>query len=849
MSGNRGVAVERVLQALRRAGSETRQNGAGDKAQCPVHDDHEPSLGVTQWERGARVRCWSQQCPQDQVLAALGLAKSDLYDDVREREDRQEWTPKGPAVAVYDYTDENGVVLFQVCRTAGKEFPQRRPDPAARSGWRWKLDGARRVPYHLPQLLAGVRDGKTIFVVEGEKDVHAVEAAGGVSTTPPGGAHKRWPREFDHYFADASVVVVADKDEPGRKKALEIATCLRGAGASVQIAEALEGKDAADHLAAGHGLDTFGVVQSEPAERPAGSSSSSGEPVPGGAATEGGRPPSAATVIVDIAEQIYEFGVSETGEAYGIPRSDPKLVYLLRGGRKSLRAQLSHEYRRRLGKVAADGALADAMLVIQGIAQEADPRPLHLRVARHDGAIWLDLGDDTGRAVRISADGWSIENGAPVLFKRTALTANMPAPIPGGRLGELWEWLNVGKTDRPLVAAHLASAFDPDVQHPALGIFGEHGTAKSSASKILVQLTDPSPVPNRKPPKDAEAWVTAAAGSWVVSLDNLSAIPDWLSDSLCRAVTGEGDVRRKLYTDGDLAVFAFLRVVILNGIDVGPMRGDLIDRMLPIHLDLIPDDRRMEEVDFWREFDAARPRLLGALLDLTAGVMRDAPSVALPAKPRMASFARVLAAIDQALGTEGLDRYQAKQRGMAAETLTADPFVTRMRAALTSSFFGTSKKLLEDVTPADDGWRRPRGWPASARALTGLLRRQAPGMRKTGWEIQEEASGHDNAVRWSITPPGDDGEAGSRPSQDSQGGPDQHDPGAEGASDAGAGREFASYQTREAEAANSHAAQEVFAGHAADASDASLASDDSDSLRGNGDSFWAGDVDGGEWAS
>ena len=80
-------------------------------------------------------------------------------------------------------------------------------------------------------------------------------------------------------------------------------------------------------------------------------------------------------------------------------------------------------------------------------------------------------------------------------------------------------------------------------------------------------MLDPSPVPVRKPPRDADSWITAAAGSWVVALDNLSAVSEWLSDTLCRASTGDGDVKRQLYTDGGLVVFAFRRCVLLNVAD------------------------------------------------------------------------------------------------------------------------------------------------------------------------------------------------------------------------------------------------------------------------------------------
>ncbi|MEJ8573468.1 hypothetical protein [Microbaculum marinum] len=279
---------------------------------------------------------------------------------------------------------------------------------------------------------------------------------------------------------------------------------------------------------------------------------------------------SASTILVEIAESLYEFSVSDTGDTFGVPKSGSKVVQMLRGGKTSLRSELSREYFQRTGRAAPQQALADALLVLEGIAQAGDPVPLHLRVARLEGDLLLDLGDATGRVVRIGAGGWSVEPNPPVLFRRTALTAALPDPVGGSDVEELWQHLNVAPEDRPLILAWLVAALHVDIPHPILSIGGEQGSGKSTAAKALTGILDPSPVPLRKPPRDGEAWVTAASGSWVVGIDNISAIADWLSDAMCRAVTGDGDVRRKLYTDGDMHVFAFRRCLILNGIDIGP---------------------------------------------------------------------------------------------------------------------------------------------------------------------------------------------------------------------------------------------------------------------------------------
>lgn len=152
-------------------------------------------------------------------------------------------------VATYPYTDEDGAELFQVVRYEPKDFRQRRPD--GRGGWIWNLHGVRRVPFHLPQLLAA--DGRTVHVVEGEKDVLALEGLGLVATCNPGGAGK-WRQEFAGYFRGADVVILPDNDAPGEEHARQVAASLRPVAARVRILR-LPGlgpkEDVADWIARG----------------------------------------------------------------------------------------------------------------------------------------------------------------------------------------------------------------------------------------------------------------------------------------------------------------------------------------------------------------------------------------------------------------------------------------------------------------------------------------------------------------------------------------------------------------------------------------------------------------------
>jgi Toprim-like len=222
-------------------------------AHCPSHEDREPSLSVTRCDDGrALLKCYAG-CTLDQIVAAIGLKTADLFP--------ARPSPNGHKhiVATYDYTDDHGALLFQVVRYEPKGFRQRRPNGRGRGGWEWSLKGTRRVLYRLPRVLGAVAAGATVYVVEGEKDVEALERAGVTATCNPQGAGK-WSKVPDAgtMLAGATVIVVADRDEPGRRHAAEVAADLRVNRCTVMVVEPpAPHKDIAEMLGVGLGLDAL----------------------------------------------------------------------------------------------------------------------------------------------------------------------------------------------------------------------------------------------------------------------------------------------------------------------------------------------------------------------------------------------------------------------------------------------------------------------------------------------------------------------------------------------------------------------------------------------------------------
>lgn len=442
-------------------------------------------------------------------------------------------------------------------------------------------------------------------------------------------------------------------------------------------------------------------------------------------------PDSRATELVRLACQHYRFSQDETGRAFAVALEGPAIAKPLEGGRGALREELARRYYEEHDRAASKSALADAIATLAGMAATADPTPLALRSAVLDDRVVIDLGRPDGHAVVVTADGWSIVEQSPVIFRRTELTGQLPNPVTGDGAAALRRIINVANDTVPLVVGYLVSTFLTDVPRPILAVFAEQGAGKSTTVRALVNIVDPSPVPLRAAPTNLEGWIVAAAGSSVVAVDNVSTIPEWLSDALCRAATGEGLVRRALYTNDALAVTTMRRSVMLTTIDAGSLRGDLAERLVALELERIDTADRMTEADIAERLNRDLPAIFAAVLDALAAVLRHRPQLPFDLElPRMADFGRILAALDAWAGTDSLAAYNSQLGRVAVDVVDGDPFASAIRTvAEAGGFDGTATELLQRITP----YRPERGWwPTSPRMLSAAVRRAAPALRTVG---------------------------------------------------------------------------------------------------------------------
>lgn len=244
-----------IHQMLEQFG-EFRKSGAGWITHCPgpnhSNGDRKPSLSVSEGDGGRVLLHCFAGCTTEEICAAKGWNLTDLFMG------NNGGSQQPQIVAVYDYIDESGKLLFQNVRYEPKEFRARRPD--GNGGWIWTLEGVRRVPYHLPEMIAA----DFVLIVEGEKDADTAAKLGMAATSS-----KHWRPEFSDFLHGRRVAVIADADDPGRKTAADVAQKLTGKTASLKVFELPGSKDLSDWVSSGGNKDALlGFIEAQPEWKP-----------------------------------------------------------------------------------------------------------------------------------------------------------------------------------------------------------------------------------------------------------------------------------------------------------------------------------------------------------------------------------------------------------------------------------------------------------------------------------------------------------------------------------------------------------------------------------------------------
>lgn len=391
-------------------------------------------------------------------------------------------------------------------------------------------------------------------------------------------------------------------------------------------------------------------------------------------------------------------------------------------------------------RLAADGHMKNVLRLLRAQTRFSDAvqHNVHLRVAEADEKIYLDLADDTWRAVEISAAGWRIVDAPPVRFRRPAGMQALPLPVCGGNINELRPFINLGDADFLLVVAFLLDTLRVGRPHPVLYLAGGEGTAKSTLTQLLAGLVDPGQLKLRGLPRLRDLFV-AAHNQTILCFDNVSKIPPEVSDGICQLASGAGYAKRKNYTDSDELYIRGSHPVILNGIENCIDRPDLADRAVIITLPRVDAKRRRSDVEFWTAFNSARPRILGALLDIAVRGLGRQHEIRMAELVRVADFQRWAIACEPAFAQAGdFERaFKSNVSNTVENLLDVDPVAKAIAAFMLgrTAWKGTAAQLLAKLVrsdPTEARVTRLPAWPRDPARLSKALRSMQATLAKAG---------------------------------------------------------------------------------------------------------------------
>jgi len=481
-----------------------------------------------------------------------------------------------------------------------------------------------------------------------------------------------------------------------------------------------------------------------------------GEAGAGGAGEAKGDSQAAALLRI-VGGAGVELFCDEEGEPWAmVPEQGHREVLPIAERGAGVRRWLVRVYADAHGRPPQGAAVAGVIEVLAARAEHEPRRPVFVRVAAHEGDVWLDLGRRDWGCVRVTRDGWRMGEGPAVAFRRSRDMQELAVPAGGGSLWPLWDVLR-GVMDEGgfvLTVAWLIAALNPGRPYPILNIVGEQGTAKSTTARTIRSLIDPAGEGGRgliQLPRDVLDLAAQASARHVLAFDNLSGLPPWMSDALSALATGVGVGRRALYSDFAPATTYARKPIILNGIAEVATRGDLLDRCVNVRL--VAPARRLTEAAYWGSVESVRASVLGGLLSCAATALRNSPGVP-PPQTRMADFAAWVIAAEEELGRQiawwrpglfmrvyGDDRADAVGTALEASSLYAAlrrVFAAGSTATDCVAWRGTASELLQVLRKhrESDSDRKPDPWALGPPQLGDELRRIAPALKALGWTAE-----------------------------------------------------------------------------------------------------------------
>ena len=389
----------------------------------------------------------------------------------------------------------------------------------------------------------------------------------------------------------------------------------------------------------------------------------------------------------------------------------------------------------------SNNTLTDAISTFSAIARyRGEERNVFRRVAEHDGNIYIDIGDKA-HIVEITSKQWRVVHKSPIDFVRSSHAGVLPIPVSGGSQSSLFDLLNIRPEDRPLIWGWLLGVMRPFPPYPILAIMGSQGSGKSTLTKMLRSLTDPTAAMTSSKPNDEKDLIAMARSNRVLALDNLSYLENDLSDLMCRIAYGEAVSMRQLYTTADEVVYTLGNPIILNGINNPVSRSDLLSRCIVIDIPIL--EGGSDEKMLWDKFNEAKPLIFGALCDDLVSALANLKEIPNENLPRLAGFARWCMAAEykkpvqsfmcaylKNINENVVDNLNNDNVGIAIQNLCLHNI-----NIMKYTWEGTPTKLLEELVEKGkipESARREKYWPKDTTRLSKAINRLEAPLRRVG---------------------------------------------------------------------------------------------------------------------
>lgn len=293
------------------------------------------------------------------------------------------------------------------------------------------------------------------------------------------------------------------------------------------------------------------------------------------------------------------------------------------------------------GKTVCVKTIKDCIFNFSGSILRNQPKistRLRVNMTRDGSVIRIDIGDKEYHYIKITDKGWTLENDGDNYFTHHARQAPMPIPKRGGDITKIFKYCRVSKEMETVFIAYVCSCFI-DIIHPCLVIQGKAGSSKSTMSKFLKMIVDPSV--NNAPclfPKNEREIKDVYNTNYFVAYDNLQRITNRQSDCLCSIVTGTQDIRRKLFTNFETCTSDLRQPIVLNGIKNIIANEDMMERSIILELQPIASKEKKSERKLMLDFQEDLPDILGGIMDILSETLSAYKPDTIPNPPRFIDF-------------------------------------------------------------------------------------------------------------------------------------------------------------------------------------------------------------------